>query len=263
MNILDLPIELLSTILELSMKTGFPVYPTDLARVSQFFRTLRANKSRSSECSDYLHEWYPSAEIAHLGHWFMVNGTCHRFRALGKVAFLSQKQFLLNPLEVEWLFCSKNQRWRLSHADTLLARQHIRHVIMYFGTEDAYSGGLGCCSWFGHLHTIEFLYINMCDYGHIARLYDKFELVTRIPINGDLRAQLSNIGLNAATMTICFAQKDWMLRFFPPSQGLEECVTVGRRTNLLENSFYTRVQDLLKVAAQRNIDKGGGIVFTC
>lgn len=173
------------------METELPVDPQDLTTMCRVYGMHL--KTNNSSLSRNLPHYCRGYEFTHLCQWIMVNSTCRRFRDLGKVAFFSQKRFLLGPAEVKKLFCIGNRFWRLSPADTCLARQHIRHVVMPFSIEDALTGSPGCCFMFRKLSTIDLLYTRRRGYGQMGYLCRLFELAGNIPINDDLRARLSNI----------------------------------------------------------------------
>ena len=74
----------------------------------------------------FFTELHPSQKKHYLD-WLLVNSTCRRFRELGKVAFFSEKCFILRPFFLSVL--SHGRAKNLSVADTATALTQIRHVI--------------------------------------------------------------------------------------------------------------------------------------
>lgn len=80
--------------------------------------------------------WYPHYEFftelhpaqrEHYLDWLLINSTCRRLRDLGKVAFFSEKCFILRPRFLN-LF-SQGIAKNVSGADRTTALEQIRHVI--------------------------------------------------------------------------------------------------------------------------------------
>ena len=116
---------LLSMILVHAMKSDKLVHLGHFWRLGRLLETVRhgndteCSEASASACSEkfFLDRLNPG-QIEHFRDWLLINSTCSRFRAWGKLAFFAEKIFLLRPKDVERL-CRNIPE----------ARPLVRHVI--------------------------------------------------------------------------------------------------------------------------------------
>ena len=132
-----LPNEVLLMILLHTMRSDKPVHLEDFWRLGRLLQNIRngddtrksiaascklkdpGSESSASACSEsvFLNQLDPG-QIEHCRDWLLINSTCRKFRAWGKIAFFSEKIFLVRPTCVKRL-CR----------NIPAARPLIRHVI--------------------------------------------------------------------------------------------------------------------------------------
>lgn len=131
-----LPNEVLSMILHHTMRSPKPVHLEHFWRLGRLLQSIRhgndtqkskaasciknpSSDSSASACSEsFFFDQLDPGQIEHFRDWLLINSTCRRFRAWGKIAFFSEKIFLVRPACVKRL--CKN---------IPVARPLIRHVI--------------------------------------------------------------------------------------------------------------------------------------
>ncbi len=133
-----LPDELLQKILKFAMLSESPFYLDEFLRASQEAEHNRVNgknetanrglsRTSGKSTSDNLYDCLDATQQIHLLDWRLINGTCKRFRQLGKEAFFSSKTFLMDPFQAEKL--QNLQITRLSAEDQEAALKYILSVV--------------------------------------------------------------------------------------------------------------------------------------
>lgn len=149
-----LPDELLQKILKFAMLSESPFYLDEFLRASQEAEHKRVREtsngknetanslSRTSgkSMSDNLYDCLDATQQIHLRDWRLINGTCKRFRQLGKEAFFSSKTFLMDPYQAEKL--QNLQVIRLSAEDQEAALKYILSVVFLVWTMESPSAFL-------------------------------------------------------------------------------------------------------------------------
>ena len=144
-----LPDELLQKILEFAMLSESPVYLDEFLRASQEAQHNRVGEKPSGKnettnslshtsgvsTSDTLYYCLDATQHIHLRDWRLINGTCKRFRRLGKEAFFSSKTFLMHPSQAEKL--QKLQVTRLGAEDQKAALKYIISVVFLVWTVES------------------------------------------------------------------------------------------------------------------------------
>ena len=103
--------ELVQKILEFAMLSKSPFYLDEFLRASKEAEHNRVGKTshgkngsaKSLSPSDNLYDCLDATQQIHLRDWRLINGTCKRFRRLGKEAFFSCKTFHMDPFQAEKL----------------------------------------------------------------------------------------------------------------------------------------------------------------
>ena len=135
-----LPDELLQKILEFTMLSKSPFYLDEFLRASQEAENNRVGKfphgkpgsGKSPSLSDNLCDCLDVTQQIHLQDWRLINGTCKRFRQLGKEAFFSSKTFHMDLFQAEKL--QNLQVTRLSAEDQEAALKFIPSIVFYLST---------------------------------------------------------------------------------------------------------------------------------
>ncbi len=144
-----LPDELLQKILEFAMLSESPLYLDEFLRASQEAEHNRVrdisegkneianslDRTSGKSTSDNLYDCLDATQKIHLRDWRLINGTCKRFRQLGKEAFFSSKTFLMEPFQVEKL--QSLQITRLSAEDQETALKYILSVVFLIWTVES------------------------------------------------------------------------------------------------------------------------------
>lgn len=98
--------------------------------VGQMLSTQRSQSPTAWALWKPHHMFFEELHLSQKEHyldWLLINSTCRRFRELGKVAFFSEKSFILTPLFLKSLTYKVARN--LSIADSTTALAQIRHVI--------------------------------------------------------------------------------------------------------------------------------------
>ena len=145
--LLTMPNEILSKILVHTTQSKVPIYLRhflDLGHKFQFCKADKAEHDSKSQSGQQL-QLLPSNALTHSKEWFLaeldpsqkehfldwlvVNSTCHRFRALEKTTFFSEKTFVIAPSLVPTLQDRNGITKHFNIAGIVLAFASIRHII--------------------------------------------------------------------------------------------------------------------------------------
>ena len=135
-----LPDELLQKILEFTMLSKSPFYLDEFLRASQEAEDNRVGKfphgkpgsGKPPSTSGNLYDCLNETQQIHLRDWRLINGTCKRFRQLGKEAFFSSKTFHMDLFQAEML--QNLQVTRLSAENQEAALKFIPSIVFYLAT---------------------------------------------------------------------------------------------------------------------------------
>lgn len=149
-NISTIPNEILAKILGFAMARDTPVHLQhfiDLGRTAHPKEPAYDDRDGDYQSCPYVMppDWWLSQLAAsqkrHFLHWILINGTCQRFRLIGKPAFFREKIFIITELFLRDLQAGKVRR--LSAADTAMAFRWITHVVAPFKVTGAAGQYLG------------------------------------------------------------------------------------------------------------------------
>lgn len=149
-NISSVPNEILAKILGFAVASDIPIH---LQHFIDLDRTAHPKEPAYDDGDGGYHtvpyvmpqDWWLSQLAAsqkdHFLDWILINGTCQRFRLIGKSAFFREKVFMLEEIFLRDLQAGKVKR--LSAADTAMAFTCITHVVAPFSLTGAASRYLG------------------------------------------------------------------------------------------------------------------------
>ena len=135
-----LPDELVQKILDFAMLSKSPFYLDEFLRASKVAEHNRVGKTSHGKngsakipsLSDNLYDCLDATQRIHLRDWRLINGTCKRFRRLGKEAFFSSKTFHMDPSQAEKL--QNLQLTRLSAEDQEAALKFIPSIVFFLSS---------------------------------------------------------------------------------------------------------------------------------
>lgn len=155
-------------------------------------------------CNNFLTELHPSQKEHYLD-WLLINSTCRRFRELGKVAFFSEKCFIIKPSFLTVL--SQALARNLSAADADTALTQIRHVIAPLTFDSSTARDFRILGRYHALRCIKILSIKHRKYAAIIRstgrpAVEDLAAVDRIPSPQELLDLLRYFGLQVDRLRV-------------------------------------------------------------
>lgn len=131
----DLPNEVLTKILARTVASKVPFHLDGFIQLGKVYQKLPSQMTKGLSLAVFLRA-LPSSQKEHYLDWLLVNGTgtSRRVRACGKLAFFSEKIFMISPRLLKTL--QDGSCRNVSAPDKAAVLSHVQHVVAPLPTAD-------------------------------------------------------------------------------------------------------------------------------